>query len=448
MTMNIVYLHTHDSGRYLQPYGQAVPTPELMNLARTATLFRQCYSAAPTCSPSRAALLTGTWPHVSGMLGLAHRGFSLCNPDHHLVRYLNTQQYETVLCGVQHEAGHAEDIGYQRILTDAKDKTSGLDQSSRDDETAARAAAYLKSRKNQPGRFFLSVGLFNTHRRFPADIGSVNPDYLCPPAGLYDCPENRQDTAGFLASAAIMDRCVGQVLAAIRAADLDDQTIVLFTTDHGIAFPYRKCQLYDTGIGVALMLRVPGNPTAGRAVDALISQVDVFPTLCDMCGLVKPDWLQGVSFLDILQGRQDQVRDELFAEVTYHAAYEPQRCVRTRRYKLIRRYDWHNGIVPANIDNGPSKQFLLDAGLLQTSVAREMLFDLYLDPLERENRVGDPAYQAVYADLSGHLARWMTQTDDPLAKVLHRVPAPTGAVVNTRACLQPEGSEYEAVPVD
>jgi N-sulfoglucosamine sulfohydrolase len=74
---NIVLLHSHDTGRFVQPYGHPVPTPNIQRLADQGLLFRQAYAAAPTCSPSRAALLTGRWPHANGMLGLAHRGFAL-----------------------------------------------------------------------------------------------------------------------------------------------------------------------------------------------------------------------------------------------------------------------------------------------------------------------------------------------------------------------------------
>ena len=79
--MNILYLHTHDTGRFIQPYGHAIPTPNLMALAHEGALFRNCFDAAPTCSPSRAAMLTGMNAHASGMIGLAHRGFSLTRSD-------------------------------------------------------------------------------------------------------------------------------------------------------------------------------------------------------------------------------------------------------------------------------------------------------------------------------------------------------------------------------
>ena len=120
---NVLYIHTHDSGRILSPYGYKVPTPEMELFAREAAVFRNAYCAGPTCSPSRAAMLTGTYPHQTGMLGLAQRGFSM-DYGRHLVQYLNQNGYRTALCGIQHEAGWYLDvkqgagaIGYQEELT-------------------------------------------------------------------------------------------------------------------------------------------------------------------------------------------------------------------------------------------------------------------------------------------------------------------------------------------
>jgi arylsulfatase A-like enzyme len=114
--LNILYIHTHDTGRCIQPYGYAVPTPNLQAFARQGTVFRQAFSCAPTCSPSRSALLTGKTSHSCGMLGLAHLGFSLPDYRQHLVQYLNRCGYRTVLCGIQHEAAEEVPIGYQTVL--------------------------------------------------------------------------------------------------------------------------------------------------------------------------------------------------------------------------------------------------------------------------------------------------------------------------------------------
>ena len=116
MPTNIIYLHSHDTGRYVQPMGHAVPTPNLQGLAEEGVLFRRCFCAAPTCSPSRAALLTGQAAHTSGMLGLAHRGFSLHDTGQHLAATLKERGYRTVLAGMQHVGRAAAALGYDEDL--------------------------------------------------------------------------------------------------------------------------------------------------------------------------------------------------------------------------------------------------------------------------------------------------------------------------------------------
>jgi len=442
--MNIIYMHTHDSGRYIQPYGYSVPTPNLMKFAQTSTLFRNCHTPGPTCSPSRAALLTGAYPHVNGMLGLANRGFDLYDMNHHLVSFLNSQGYETVLSGIQHEAGCGTEIGYKKTLAESSDLNMYLpDPEAFDLNSANLAAEYIKCRSGQTGNFFLSFGMINTHRDFPSKRDHINPNYVMPPAVIFDNQTNREDMSDYYYSAEVADRCAGIIIDAVKEAGLDDETIIFFTTDHGIAFPRMKCNLYDTGTGVSLIFKYPENPSAGRALDSLVSNIDIFPTLCDLCGLPKPEWLQGVSMLPLFMDEKSEIREELFGEVTYHASYEPMRSIRTKRYKLIRRYDLHNEIVPSNIDNGNPKQFLINAGWLDQVNPREMLFDLYLDPVERINVVNEPEYRQVYCELAGKLSSWMQETYDPLITVNHRVPRPDKAKINKLTCLHAEIPDYE-----
>ena len=113
---NIIYLHCHDTGRYIQPYGYAVPTPFLQSLAEEGVLFRNLHCAAPTCSPSRAALLTGMYPHNAGMFGLVNRGFELEHKECHLANYLKQYGYTTLLAGIQHVTMERNGIGYDRAL--------------------------------------------------------------------------------------------------------------------------------------------------------------------------------------------------------------------------------------------------------------------------------------------------------------------------------------------
>src|SRR5690349_7085347 len=116
---NILYLHSHDTGRYIQPYGHAVATPNLQRLAEEGVLFAQAFSAAPTCSPSRAALLTGQSPHASGMLGLAHRGFALNDYRQYILHTLRPHGYYGALFGVQHVARDPSVIGYDSLWVES-----------------------------------------------------------------------------------------------------------------------------------------------------------------------------------------------------------------------------------------------------------------------------------------------------------------------------------------
>ena len=445
MKMNIVYIHTHDSGRYFEPYGYPVKTPNIMKLAKESVTFRQAFSTAPTCSPSRAGLLTGMSPHSCGMLGLAHRGFSLYDYNFHIVNQLNKNGYETVLSGIQHVASGKEQIGYSRILGNSSfemSKDFNFDTVAYDESNAAAAVDYIRHSKSKNTPFFLSFGMFNTHRIFPPVNKNINPDYIRPPFPVQDTKENREDFARFLSSIITVDACTGLVLSAVKEAGIENKTIIIFTTDHGIAFPEMKCTLYDTGIGVALILKYPGNPMAGRVVDELVSQLDLYPTICDLIGIEKPERLQGVSLLPLLNSKKNTVRDEIFAEVTYHAAYEPMRCIRTKRHKLIKRFNDRLSVVGSSIDDCIAKSLLVNSGYLDKPHDREMLFDLYLDSVERVNMIGDPGYLEIYNDLSKRLANWMESTDDPLLSG-RKVKKPEGAVVNIQDCLSPNENRFE-----
>jgi arylsulfatase A-like enzyme len=211
-----------------------------------------------------------------------------------------------------------------------------------------------------------------------------------------------------------LDAKMGLVLDALETSGLADRTLVICTTDHGLAFPRMKCTLTDAGIGVMLMLRGPEPFAGGRVVDSLVSHIDIFPTLCDWVGIDPPDWLQGLSFLPILRGDAEETREEVFAEVTYHAAYEPQRCVRTKRWKYIRRFDDRTRPVLPNCDDSPSKTAWMEAGWDERSPGREALYDLVFDPHEADNRAEDPGRQEVLADMRQRLERWMRETADPL----------------------------------
>ena len=425
MKPNILYLHSHDTGRYVQPYGYPVPTPSIQRLAEQGVLFRQAFCGGPTCSPSRASLLTGMSAHSCGMIGLAHRGFRLNDYAQHIVHTLRKAGYVSTLIGMQHEADDAGAIGYDCVLP-----LKGA--SARD--VAPAGAEFLKGKPKQP--FFLSVGFLETHREYPEPGPAEDPRYVRPPAPLPDAPETRQDMAAFKASARRLDAGMGLVLDALDESGLAGDTLVICTTDHGIAFPSMKCNLTDHGIGVMLIMRGPGGFEGGKVCDALVSQIDVFPTVCELAGIERPPWLQGRSIMPLIRGEAEEVNEAVFSEVTYHAAYEPLRCVRTKRWKYVRRYDARGRPNLPNCDDSPSKDLWLAHDWRKRPLAREELYDLAFDPNEAHNLAGSRAVAGVLKEMRGRLERWMRATDDPILKGLP-VPAPPGAVANDPDGLSP-----------
>ena len=164
-------------------------------------------------------------------------------------------------------------------------------------------------------------------------------------------------------------------------------------------------------------------------IDAPVSHLDLFPTVCELAGIEPPERLDGTSLLPLVRGEVERLHDELFSEITYHAAYEPQRAVRTDRFKYIRRYGDHRGPVLANCDDGPTKDELIANGWADWDQDEEQLFDLALDPNEMRNLVDEPRFATVADELRGRLSRWMEQSSDPLLD--GPVPLPPGAWANT-----------------
>jgi arylsulfatase A-like enzyme len=417
MAPNIVYLHSHDTGRYVQPYGQQIVTPNIQRLADQGLLFRQAFCAAPSCSGSRACLLTGQWAHVNGMTGLAHRGWQLEDYGRHIVHPLREAGYWSALIGEQHLSVDPGVLGYDHVVDIGTTRVHSI---------APAAKQLLRSRPPEP--FFLSVGFFETHREFFEPSSVRDALYGAPPAHLPDTPETRADMASFKASARSLDQGVGAVLHALDEQGLADDTLVVLTTDHGLPFPGAKGTLSDRGLGVMLVVRGPGGFHGGHVTDALVSQVDLYPTLCALAGAPLPDGLHGRSLLPLVRREAEQVRDELFAELTYHAAYDPMRAIRTRRHKLIRHFGDRLEPVLPNVDDSPSKDLLVAAGWGRTPRPRVELYDLLMDPGEMRNLAGLPAHADVEAELATRLDAWMHETDDPLLD--GPVTPPPGATVN------------------
>ena len=414
---NIVLVIVHDLGQHLGCYGvETVQSPHCDALAADGVRFAQSFTVAPQCSPSRAAMFTGRYPHENGMLGLAHEPHSWdihCD-ERHLVSHLAATGYRTALIGFQHETRRPHEMGYDRCDYRWHDSCEMI---SRD------AATYIAARDGESEPFYLQVGIIEPHRHFDM-YGGVPDDSrgVWIPPYLDDEESARHDLAAFQGAIRKMDAAIGVIKAAVARSPRSEDTLLIFTTDHGIPFPRAKCSLYDPGLETALIARWPrGGWIGGLTVDGLVSNIDLFPTLLEIAGVDASGReggraVRGLSFAN-LQPR----REVLFGEKTYHDYYDPMRCVRTHTHKLI-----------ANFSTAPYVQDPSQAwrpltkprpkGAANGTHPYFELYDLEGDPFELENRADDPDYLEVCQELTRALAQWMVSTDDALITEAARSP--------------------------
>jgi len=422
---NIVMLICHDLGQHLGCYGApGVPSETLNWIGERGVRFSHYYAGSTPCSPSRGCIITGRHAHTNGLIGLTHRGFSLNDDERTVVHDLNDVGYETYLFGFQHETDweRPERLGYRHVWR----------ESTAADRVADRLAAFLRSPEAQRGPFYAVGGVSEVHLPFrrPQYVPD-RPEEVFVPPWLPDTIHNRRELARFNGAIRFMDQAVGQVLSALDHSPVAENTLLIFTTDHGMAFPRAKSTLYDPGIGTALLMLWPvwhsphGCGQAGTVRDEVLSNVDLAPTLLDAAGVPTPDRMQGRSFLPLITGEGDyEPRTEIVAEKNYHDHYDPMRCVRTARHKYIRSFEPRPMLLlPTDIAMSEPGCYLPPEALAPRPM--EELYDLETDSAELTNLADDPALADVKTDLADRLQRWMEATDDPL--LTGSIPAPTGA---------------------
>lgn len=427
---NILMVISHDTGRHLGCYGVCIDTPNFERIARDGILFTNVYCTAPQCSPSRASILTGLYPHNHGLIGLTHRGFRLSTCKL-LPAILAENGYRTYLFGFQHESPDPYLLGYQNVVRGKSNSCT---------DVTPLLLEFLKSKPDKP--FFAMVGFSETHRPYPKYDGPI--DSIEPLPYLPDEPDVRRDIGGLNLLVRRMDESIGSILDTLEDTGLCEDTIFIYTTDHGIAFPGAKATLFDPGIEVALIVRGPEPFCGGRRIDALLSNVDIMPTILDVCGIKIPSDIHGKSILPLIKGETDSLHSEVYLELTYHAAYDPIRGVRTDRYKYIRSFEWRPYWFPPNVDPSPSKEVARKYGYFDMIRPIEMLFDLDRDPLERVNLAGDPSYSDVLKYMRSKLYNWMKETNDQLL-VRGYIPPPPDARVTPPRSYEPH--EMDPFPI-
>ncbi|WP_428305128.1 sulfatase-like hydrolase/transferase [Lacipirellula sp.] len=423
-------LSWHDIGPY---GGDDVRTPRLDQLARQSLRFDDAFAASPTCTPSRSALYTGLYPIRNG----AHANHSPINPGvETLPALLNALGYRTVIAGKTH-IGPRSQFPFE-YLKNSNVRPPGVNNVLVTDLGVAAIDELLATHdRAQP--LCLIVTAHSSHTLWKKNEG-YDPAAIKIPPELHDTPLLRETRVDYYTDVTQLDTEVGQVLDSMQRHGYGD-ALFMFTADQGAQFPFAKWNLYDAGIKVPLLVRWPGHVQPDATTTAMVSLIDVLPTIIAAAGAAPPTMLDGQSFLDVLDGKSHERRPEVFAAHTGDKEMNqaPMRCIRTPQFKYIENLAPHIKYV-THITKGPTterywKDWLERAPNESAAAAvidryehrpAEELYDVSVDPHELHNLAADPKFAAEKAELRKKLHAWRTEQGEDLNKVLMPADARAG----------------------
>ncbi len=439
MKPNILLIHCHDLGQYLQCYGvPTVQTPHLDQFATEGVLFERAFCTAPQCSPSRASMFTGRYPHNNGVMGLAHANFAwdLHPEEKHLGQLLKESGYRTAGVGVLHETNS----GWQRCGFDSYDPQSFVEPAV---DKALERLENLAENNDSP--FYMQVGFIEPHRLPQPDrtkdmgfiVPGIDPDSekgIWVPGYLDDTSGTLEELAELQGLVHFLDAHVGRLLDGIDELGLRDNTLVIFVTDHGVAMPRAKCSLYDPGLEIALMLRLPAHNGwhGGKRIKHMISNMDMLPSLMELIGEPVPANVQGKSFAPLLEGNEYEPHHTLFGEITYHDYYDPRRCIRTEKWKLIANFSAAPAFMDPSQSWRPRADTVTPANHAHAYHTHFELYDLENDPWEQENLVGNDSHSEIRDTLMQQLFKHLHDTQDTILDAAVTSPMHTSVVQKLR----------------
>lgn len=409
-------------------YGdRTVTTPNVDRVAREGARFTHAFVASPSCTPSRAALLTGQAVHRLEEGGNLHGSLPKSYPV-----------YPDLLEGAGYVVGHTgKGWGPGRFEAGGRARNPAGPLFNSFDELMERRV------KGRPFCFWF--GSRDPHRPYEPGTGAqsgMKPEAVQVSRSLPDTAHVRHDLLDYYFEVQRFDRDLGHIIETLeRAGELDD-TILIVTSDNGMPFPRAKANVYDAGARVPLAVRWPGVAARGAVIDSFVSLTDIAPTVLESAGLKPLDVMTGRSLLPLLRRESQPGRDRVFIERERHANVRrgnlsyPVRAIRTRDYLYIRNFRpdrWPAGdpelyvaVGPfGDIDGGPTKSLLLDrrneraiASYFQLATAKrpaEELYDLTRDPDQLENVAGQAAHRDAQRRLRTELDAWLRETGDPRA---------------------------------
>jgi len=425
---NILIIIADDMSPTAGAYGDhTISTPGIDSLAKDGVLFKNSYCTASSCSPSRASILTGRFPHQLAEGGNLWGFLPVSYPNY--TKILAEKGYRIGLEGKGWGPGNFKAAGYENNPAGPTGKTFEQFMSEQKD--------------GEPFCFW--IGSLDPHRTYDPELKNgvkFNENALKVPSWLPDNEVVRNDLKDYYAEVKRFDETIQKAIALLKEKGLYDQTLIIVTSDNGMPFPRAKANNYEVSTKIPLVIRWGKQFTNGKATDALVSLVDLAPTILQAAEATIPKQMTGKSLLPLLTtGKTEERFNVVFTERERHARVRehnigyPVRAVRTRDFLYINNImadRWPAGDPEStqrngaygDIDPGPTKKFIVDhqndpalKNIVFWSLAKRPaieLYDLKKDPHQLKNLAGDLKYAKIENDLKAKLDNWRKQTADPL----------------------------------
>lgn len=422
---NAVLIIADDMGLDMGTYGNThIKTPNLDKLAERGTLFTNAFATVSSCSPSRSVLLSGLYSHTNGVYGLAHG----VHNQHFLP---DVKTLPTLLKGDNVTVGL---VGKKHLLpSDQLSFDIELEPERPGQRAPERLAQGVQKFINraQGKSFFLVVGFSDPHRDkdgFGTSGGEEPPlhrlDDVEIPQHLPDILEVRRDLAEYYRAVERLDKGVGLIVDTLAKTGQDKDTLIIFLSDNGRPFPGAKTTLYDEGIHLPLIVVSPNSAAKGIKNDAMVSWIDIAPTVLDWFSDKSKVELPGKSLLAIIGDEHDVDRNTVFASHSLHEIdqYFPMRAVRTRRFLYISNLSYQLPYpVSGDVQQSKSWKSIVSNGSnlghrkMDDFLHRpaEELYDLIQDPEQINNIASDPAYEKDLKTMREQLREFREKTNDP-----------------------------------
>jgi len=409
-------------------------TPNLDKFAAASQRFEQFYVTAPICQPSREAFMTGRVPHRSGALG-----FDPIRPGvPTLTAVLRSNGWFTAVINKSMHMKPAESFPWHLDLGGSGKSPKVM---------RAQFEQCLKAAADAKKPFFINANITDPHRPFPTGnppdkktnkkqqetdtfpVKMFSPDEIVLPPILEDLPKVRKEIAQYFSAVRRMDLTFAGLIAALKAAGQDANTIIFFFSDNGISMPFSKATLFEDGTWSPMLMRWPGMAKPVFDHEDMIGAVDLMPTALELLGVADPPGMDGRSFVPLLRGQKQDGRDHVFTWVNTVVSRKsfPSRCIRTKTRGYIWS-GWPDGKTQFKVESmsGLTFRALQEAGEHDPRIkARvdhylyrcpEEFYDLQKDPSERGNLISDPKYQPEIQQMKKLLLDEMERTGDPLVE--------------------------------